>query len=79
MTTDLDDVLDAVMFEEPEPSHAALVRWINRYPEHRDRLTSFFETWAFVKEFDPEPFSREVEERIAQRIYTFAMKLLARR
>ena len=42
----LDDVLDALMLEEDQPTYAALLRWTERYPDYRDSLTDFFATWA---------------------------------
>jgi hypothetical protein len=49
MTTakyDLQDVLDAVMLAEPEPSHEALVRWMKRYPGFGKELEKFFVSWS---------------------------------
>ena len=34
------------MFEESTPSYAALVRWCERYPRHREALEDFFAVWA---------------------------------
>lgn len=42
----LENVIDQIMLEESEPKHAVLMRWVARYPEHRDGLVRFFATWA---------------------------------
>ncbi len=42
----IEDILDAVMHEEKSPSHVALQRWCERFPEHRTELARFFATWA---------------------------------
>src|SRR5262245_22799150 len=39
-----------MMLEESDPSYAALVRWTERYPQYRDDLADFFETWAMLAE-----------------------------
>ena len=49
MTTekyDLEEVLDAVMLAESQPSHEALLRWIKRYPRFGKELEKFFVTWS---------------------------------
>jgi P2-related tail formation protein len=49
MTTekyDLEDVLDAVMLAESQPSHEALLRWMKRYPKFGKQLENFFVAWS---------------------------------
>ena len=49
MTTekyDLQDVFDAVMLAESQPSHEALLRWIKRYPKLKKELENFFVAWS---------------------------------
>jgi DNA-binding MarR family transcriptional regulator len=55
----LEDVLDAIMFEETTPSHEALLRWITRYPQYRDELADFFATWGVQAVMTGEP---EIDE-----------------
>ena len=43
---DLQDVLDAVMLAESEPSHEALLRWIKRYPKFSKELENYFVAWS---------------------------------
>lgn len=69
-----EEILDLMLLEEPEPNHAALVKWCQRYPEHRDELTRFFATWAVQCES-----SEDVaidEERIGNWMVSHAMNLL---
>ncbi len=49
-TASLAEILDRILLEEPAPTHAALERWIARYPEQRDALAQFFATWAVQEE-----------------------------
>src|SRR5438093_13676535 len=73
----LEDILDAVLVEEPEPSYAALARWCERYPEHREDLTEFFATWAVQAEL---PQDRAVdEERLANLSVSHALNILHER
>lgn len=73
----LEDILDAMLVEEPEPSYAALARWCERYPEHREDLTQFFATWAVQAEL---PQDRGVdEERLANLSVSHALNLLHER
>lgn len=48
--TDLEEVLNAVVIEEREPDYDVLLRWSDRYPQHRDALARFFATWAIQRE-----------------------------
>lgn len=73
----LEDVLDALMLEEPDPSYNALLRWSERYPEHRSALTSFFATWATQAELPQEPVGDE--ERLANLGVSHALDILHRR
>ena len=43
---DLQDVLDALMLAESEPSHEALLRWIRRYPKFSKELEDYFVAWS---------------------------------
>lgn len=75
MTTekfDVDEVLDAVMLAETEPSHKALVRWVKRYPQFRKDLEDFFVSWSeseMARNFpDGEEFDEDaVAERAVKR------------
>lgn len=46
----LENVLNAVVLEEPTPNYDALMRWCKRYPQYQEALTSFFATWAIQME-----------------------------
>lgn len=73
----LEDILDAVVVEEPEPSYAALTRWCERYPEHRKDLTEFFATWAVQAEL---PEDRAIDEdRLANLSVSHALNILHER
>jgi hypothetical protein len=72
--TTLEEVLDEIMMEQSEPSHAVLTRWVARYPQHADALARFFATWA-VQEASPKV--EVVDEALAgQRMVSQAMNLL---
>lgn len=73
----LEDVLDALMIEEREPTYAALMRWSARYPEHRDALARFFATWAVQIE-RPEENSVD-EDRIANLGVSQALNIIDKR
>lgn len=73
----LEDVLDALMLEEPEPSYAALIRWSVRYPEHREALARFFATWAVQIE-RPEENSVD-EDRVANLGVSHALNIIDKR
>jgi hypothetical protein len=45
-----EDVLDELMLEEEAPSYEALVRWQERYPQFRESLAEYFETWAIQED-----------------------------
>jgi hypothetical protein len=69
-----EDVLDEIMIQESEPTHEALLRWSNRYPEHREELAEFFATWAVQKETEERPAIDE--DRVASRMVSHALNLL---
>lgn len=72
--TPFDEVVDQIMLEESAPDHAVLLRWVKRYPEHRDALTRFFSTWA-VQEKSTEKVS--VDEDVAgSRMVSKALNIL---
>lgn len=74
MQTPLEKILVAIRKQEDRPSHAALVRWLKRYPEHRDALEDFFVTWATEPEI---PERAEIdEERLANRLVSYALGLV---
>jgi hypothetical protein len=72
-----EDVLDALMTEEPEPSYEALVRWSARYPQFRVELTAFFAEWSDQAERDDE--ADVDEERLGNLGVSHALNLLHRR
>jgi DNA-binding PadR family transcriptional regulator len=57
-----EDVLDALMLEEPKPSYEALVRWTERYPQYREALTEFFATWSMQAVWADLPEQVEIDE-----------------
>lgn len=73
----LEDILDAVMIEESEPSYVALTRWSERYPEHREALAEFFATWAVQAELPQEAGINE--ERLANLAVSHALDIVHRR
>lgn len=56
----LDDVLFDLLIEEPRPSHEALVRWIERYPEFERDLIDFFVAWSLSEAMTGTPEDHEV-------------------
>ncbi len=72
----LEDLLDAIVLEEPTPSYAALTRWSERYPEHREALGEFFATWAVQAELPQE--TAVDEERLANLAVSHALDLVHR-
>jgi hypothetical protein len=73
----LEDVLDALMLEESDPNYKALLRWSERYPEHRDALATFFATWATQAELPQETVGDQ--ERLANLGVSHALDILHRR
>ncbi len=72
----LEELLDTIMLEESEPNYAALAKWSQRYPEHRDALASYFATWAVQKE--PRKAVAIDEDRVSQLVVSHALNLLHR-
>lgn len=73
----LEDILDALMLEESEPSYAALTRWSERYPEHREAFAEFFATWAVQAELPQE--TAVDESRLANLAVSHALDIVHRR
>lgn len=70
----LDEVLDAVMREEKEPTYDALRRWAARHPEFGDDLANFFAAWAvLIQEADATAVDDVPEEVLANRIVSHAL------
>jgi hypothetical protein len=59
---DLQDVLDAVMLAESEPSHEALLRWIKRYPRFSKELENYFVAWSDAEMRTHLPDPVEIDE-----------------
>jgi hypothetical protein len=72
-----EDILDAIMLEESEPSYSALARWSERYPEHAEALAEFFATWAVQTEL-PQEIAVD-EERLANIAVSHALNILHHR
>jgi hypothetical protein len=71
----LDDVLAMLMLEEHAPTDEALARWSERYPQYREDLAGFFETWAMTEnQTGPEPDTDE--DRIVEQSVEHAMEIL---
>jgi hypothetical protein len=75
--TTFDEVIDEIMLEEPDPSHEALTRWCERYPEHKTALTNYFATWALQEVLPAKPEKID-EARAGQRMVSQALNLLHR-
>lgn len=74
-----EDVLDALMLEEPSPSYEALVRWTERYPQYREALTEFFATWSIQAVRAELPEEVEIdEERIVEKGVSHALEIARR-
>jgi DNA-binding transcriptional ArsR family regulator len=71
-----EDVLNEVMLAEDTPSHAALIRWTDRYPDYAEDLTKFFATWAMQAVQPGEPGIDE--EKIVQRTVSRGLDILRR-
>ena len=71
------DVLDALMLEEPAPTHEALERWAERYPQYYYALAEFFATWA-IQKYHPEPPPEIDEEAISQQGLNHVMDIVRR-
>ena len=72
----LDDVLDELMLEEPEPTDEALARWSARYPHYRHDLAEFFATWREQRDLPEEAEPLINEERLVQQGVNYAMEIL---
>ena len=72
-----EDVLDALMLEENEPSHEALLRWSERYPQYRQALKEFFATWA-IQKYRPDSEPAIDEESIVEEGVNHVMDTLHR-
>jgi DNA-binding MarR family transcriptional regulator len=71
-----EDVLRELVLEETKPTYAALVRWCERYPQHREALERFYAAWE-VQEKLPERHPID-EERLAARSVKYALEILRR-
>lgn len=72
-----EDVIDALMTEEPEPRYDALVRWSERYPQFLEELMAFFAEWSIQAGIDSE--ADVDEERLRNLGVSYALDLLYRR
>lgn len=72
--TPLEEVLHEVESEERDLNHAALARWVKKYPEYRDELTDFFATRA-TRAATPE-MSEEEQAGAGRRMVSKALNLL---
>jgi hypothetical protein len=73
------DVLDKLMLEEEAPTSQALARWQNRFPQYRNNLRSFFESWAARRAAAEGPNHDPIdEEKLSRRGFEFAMNMLRR-
>ncbi len=70
----IEDIFDALMLQESEPSHEVLMKWCARYPEHRDALARFFATWAVQSEF-PQQVTVD-EARVGNLMVSHALNIL---
>jgi hypothetical protein len=74
---ELDDVLDLLMLEEPEPHYQVLLKWQKRFPKYKKDLADFFATWAIQEHLAkvmPEP--QIDKERLVRQGVEFAMDIL---
>lgn len=65
MTTekyDLEELLDAVMLAESQPSYEALRRWMKRYPKFGKELEKFFVTWSGAEMRNHLPDTAEMDD-----------------
>ena len=72
----LDELLDAVVLEESEPTHERLMKWCARYPAYRGELVEFFATWAVQRESKEEVVIDA--DRVASRMVSHALDMLYR-
>lgn len=73
----IEEILDAIMQQESNSSHTALVKWCKEYPEFRQEIADFFATWAT----ESEAVDRcEIDKKlVANRMVSYAMNLLHHR
>jgi len=71
-----EDVLDALMLEEPTPNYATLLRWSERYPQYREALAQFFATWA-IQADQPQRVALD-EDRLVEKGVSHALEILRR-
>lgn len=72
----LEEILDAILKQEGQPTHEALERWSTQYPKFRKELADFFVTWA---EQMAQPETAPVdEEAINSQLVSHALNLLHR-
>lgn len=73
----IEDILDAVVLQESEPSYDALNRWCIRFPEHKEALSQFFATWAVQEASDERPVIDQA--LVGSRMVSHALNLLHQR
>jgi PadR family transcriptional regulator, regulatory protein PadR len=71
-----DDILDDLMMEEDQPTPEALARWQERYPQYRQDLAEFFETWAEQESMSHLPKPQIDEEMILKKSVEYGMEIL---
>lgn len=72
----IEDILDAVMHEEKSPSHEALQRWCERFPEYRRELANFFATWAMQHAQEGNSLPEIDEATMGSRMLSHALNFL---
>ena len=73
----IEDILDAVVLQESEPSYEALNYWCIRFPDHKEALSQFFATWAVQKASGDRPVIDEA--LVGSRMVSHALNLLHQR
>ncbi len=71
-----DDILDDLMIEEDKPTAEALARWQEQYPQYRQSLADFFETWADQEAHSDLPLPDIDEEKLVKKGVEYAMEIL---
>jgi hypothetical protein len=74
LPTPLEEVLQAIETEESDLTHAALVRWVKKYPEYRDELADFFATRATRRSRPAMP--EDEQAKAGRRMVSKALNLL---
>ena len=72
--TPLEEILHEIETEERDLNHAALVRWVEKYPEYRSELADFFATRA-TRGSTPAP-TEEEQASAGRRMVSKALNLL---